>query len=191
MLNPETIGGETGALFDRVLRLDPANARALWYGGLASQIRGDETEAVARWKQLLAQEIPPEFRRVLESRIVSIAPAALDALVLVEVNVAQELLQEIPQGAVLFVALRAVEGGVQGPPVAARRLEFFNLPETVPVMPGDLLQGGMPEGGLRVIARISASGEASGSIGDIEGQAEWRPGERKTVKVVLDTRRGE
>lgn len=191
MQSPESLPGETGALFERVLELDPANPRALWYGGLAAQLRGDNTEAVGRWKTLLAQEIPAEFRRVLESRIAAIDPGALDAIVLVEVSLAPELVDAVPPGAVLFVALRPADSASQGPPLAARRLEFFTLPETVPMMQGDLLQGRLPEGSMRVIARLTASGDASGSAGDIEGHAEWSVEAGESVRVVLDRQRGE
>src|SRR5690606_31879492 len=122
-----------------------------------AQLRGDNAEAVRRWQVLLTQEIPVEFRRVLESRIAGIDPGALDAIVLVEVSVAPELVDELPARSVLFVALRPAGDAAQGPPVAARRLEFFNLPEMVPLMQGDLLQA-LPEGRMQVIARLSASG---------------------------------
>lgn len=191
MQSPESLPGETGALFERVLVLDPGNQRALWYGGLAAQVRGDNPTAVQRWQALLAQEIPAEFRRVLESRIAGIDPGALDAIVLVEVGIAPELANALQPGTVLFVALRPADETQPGPPLAARRLEFFSLPETVPLMHGDLLRGDLPEGRMRVIARLTASGDASGAAGDIEGHAEWSPADGKTVRVVLDRRRGE
>lgn len=194
--NPAMLEGEAGALFERVLQLDPANPRGLWYGGLAAEARGDHELALERFGQLLARDLPADFRQVVESRMLAIDPAALDALLSVEVELAPELAGKLPPDGVLYVFLRAADGNAGGPPLAARRLAFFELPQVVPVTRCDLLRGGDTSGELAagnyvVGVRISADGDPAPGPGDVEGSVTWNPQDSSRVRVTLDTRRGE
>ncbi|MBW3567683.1 MAG: tetratricopeptide repeat protein [Proteobacteria bacterium] len=190
--DPTTLEGEAGALFERVLELDPENPRGLWYGGLAAQSRGDDTVALERWRKLLASELPAEFRQVVEGRVASIDPSHVDALVSVRVDIAPELAGAIPPGGVLFVFLRAEDDPGQGPPLAARRVSFFEFPETLPLTRDDLLRGDrLPEGTFTVTARLSADGEPARGAGDLEGSVKWDPRSASNVELSLDTRHRE
>lgn len=190
--DPAALDGEAGALFERVLELDPGNPRGLWYGGLAAQSRGDDAAALERWRKLLADELPAEFRQVVEGRVASIDPSKVDALVTVHVTLAPELADAIPPGSVLFVFLRAEDDPGQGPPLAARRVSFFEFPETLPLTRNDLLRSDqLPEGTFTVTARLSADGDPAPGAGDLEGSAEWDPRNASNIEVSLDTRRRE
>lgn len=191
--DPASMEGETGALFERVLELDPENPRGLWYGGLSAQARGDDAVALARWQKLLARELPEEFRRVVEGRVASIDPAAVGALVSVRVDVADSMKDLLPDGGVLYVFLRPAgeaEGGTL--PLAARRVDYFEFPETLPLTKSDLLRGGeLPEGEFTVTARLSADGDPQAGVGDVEGSVHWNPAETASVELRLDTHREE
>lgn len=190
--DPASLEGEAGALFERVLELDPGNPRGLWYGGLLAQARGDDAVALKRWQMLLARELPAEFRQVVEGRVASIDPAIVGAMVSVNVDLAPEFSGELPAGAVLFVFLRPAGETEQGPPLAARRVEFFELPETLPLTPADLLRGdSLPDGDYIVTARLSVDGDPARGAGDLEGSVKWNPAESTSVNVKLDTQRGE
>lgn len=182
--------GKAGAMFERVLKLDPENARGLWYGGLAAELRGEKDLALARWQKLLARDLPADFRQIVESRVAGIDPQAVDALVRVTVTVEQALRDALPPNGVLYVFLRPANGPGGGPPLAARRVEFFSLPVTLPLTRGDILRGGeLPDGAFTVSARLSADGDPAAGPGDVEGSVAWRPAETSDVEVVLDTRR--
>lgn len=192
LADPASLDGEAGALFERVLELDPANPRGLWYGGLLAQARGNDAVALERWQQLLARDLPPEFRQVVEGRVASIDPSSIGAMVSVNVDVAPEFSGELPAGAVLFVFLRPAGEATQGPPLAARRVEFFDLPETLPLTHSDLLRGdSLPDGDYIVTARLSVDGEPARGPNDLEGSVKWNSAESSSVKVKLDTQRGE
>lgn len=186
--DPASLDGEAGALFERVLELDPGNPRGLWYGGLLAQARGEDAVALERWQKLLARDLPPQFRQVVEGRVASIDPAGIGAMVSVNVDIAPGFSGQLPAGGVLFVFLRPAGETEQGPPLAARRVEFFDLPETLPLTQGDLLRGeSLPDGEYVVTARLSVDGNPSRSAGDLEGSVKWNPAQSQSVNVKLDT----
>lgn len=190
--DPQSLDSEAGALFERVLELDPENPRGLWYGGLLAQARGDDAVALERWQKLLARDLPPEFRQVVEGRVASIDPSGIGAMVSVNVDLSPDFSGDLPAEAVLFVFLRPVGESEQGPPLAARRVEFFDLPETLPLTQGDLLRGdSLPKGDYIVTARLSVDGDPARGAGDLEGSVKWNPAESTSVNVKLDTQLGE
>lgn len=190
LADPSTLEGEAGTLFERALALDPENPRGLWYGGLAAQARGDDAAALQRWQRLLARDLPPEFRQVVEGRLASIDPSAVGALLTVNIDIDDELRAALPAGGVLFVFLRPAGEAEGGLPLAARRVEFFDFPETVPVTRADLLRGEtLPDGELVVSARVSADGDPAPGSGDVEGSTRWSPADSMSVDVRLDMRR--
>lgn len=189
--NPAALEGEAGAMFERVLQLDPKNARALWYGGLRAQATGDTGTALERWQVLLGQDLPEGFRQVVEGRVASIDPAKVDALVTVEVALAPELAAALPANAVLFVFLRPQDDGSGGPPLAARRIEYFEFPEIFPVTRRNLLRGGeLPPGPFTVTARLSVDDDAVAGTGDLEGSTSWDPANGERVSVMIDQQVG-
>lgn len=190
LADPSALQGEVGTLFERVLQLDPENARGLWYGGLAAEMRGENGLAVERWQQLLARDLPANFRQVVETRMAGIDPDAIGALVSVTVTLDSAQQAALPPNGVLYLFLRPANDNGGGPPLAARRVEFFKLPVTVPLTRADILRGDeLPDGELIVSARISADGDPVAGAGDIEGSASWNPEEAEAVEVVLNRQR--
>jgi cytochrome c-type biogenesis protein CcmH len=72
--NPAMLDGEAGAIVEAIIKVDPANPKALWYGGMAAIRRGDNAAARSRWQALLAMSPPQPVRHVLEQQL-----ARLDA----------------------------------------------------------------------------------------------------------------
>lgn len=68
------LAGRPAALFERALVVEPSNGIALWYAGLAAARAGAAGQARAYWQKLLQQDLPPDFRSVVEESL-----AALDA----------------------------------------------------------------------------------------------------------------
>jgi cytochrome c-type biogenesis protein CcmH len=63
------LAGKAGALFETALQLDPANQKALWYGGMAQAAKGSFKVARTRWMTLLGQELPADIKPMLADRI--------------------------------------------------------------------------------------------------------------------------
>lgn len=70
--------GEAAWLLDAALAADPDNTKALWYGGLAADARGDTDLAAARWRALLAQDPPDALRAVIERRLRETTPDVVE-----------------------------------------------------------------------------------------------------------------
>lgn len=191
LADPEGLASEIGTLFERVLQLDPGNPRGLWYGGLAAQARGDAQVALERWQMLLQQDLPAEFQDVVEARIAALDPAAAGVLLDAEIDIAPEMADRIPASGVLYLFVRAVGDG-NGQPIAARRSDNVDPPLKLSLMRGDLLRGDeLPETALEVVVRISADADPAPAPGDLEGSVNWDPSETETVRITVDSVRGE
>jgi cytochrome c-type biogenesis protein CcmH len=70
LMEPATLGGRAGQLFDEALAKDPRDARALWYGGMAALQNGQMKVGRDRFALLLeAENIPPDMRTMLQSQV--------------------------------------------------------------------------------------------------------------------------
>ncbi|MBS0396888.1 MAG: hypothetical protein JSR54_19860, partial [Proteobacteria bacterium] len=72
VLDQSTLKGKAGQLFEEALKLDPANPKALFYGGAAAAATGQLPVARERWAALIHQELPPEIRTLLAQRIADV-----------------------------------------------------------------------------------------------------------------------
>jgi len=90
----------------------------------------------------------------------------------------------IPEGSVLFIYARA-QGVKSGPPVAVRKMLFFQLPQEFTIGPADAV---MPQegfdGALTLSARLDRDGNARAGVGDIAGAVDVTTGQ-KGVTIVL------
>ncbi len=90
----------------------------------------------------------------------------------------------IPEGSVLFIYARA-RGVDSGPPVAVRKMSFFQLPQEFSISPADavMTQDGF-DGPLTLTARLDRDGNAPAGAGDITGSLDVTTGQ-KGVTLVL------
>lgn len=61
--------GRPKNLLSQVLIIEPQNIEALWLSGLAARQSGELSAARKYWKQLLGQELPPEFANTVKSQL--------------------------------------------------------------------------------------------------------------------------
>lgn len=71
----DTVTGLAGQLIEQVLAEDPENSRALLYGAMAAETKGDATLARDRWQRLLAQNPPEQIAAIVRERL-----SAIDSL---------------------------------------------------------------------------------------------------------------
>ena len=69
LVDQSTIGGKAGELFEQALKMEPANPKALFYGGAAAAATGHPELARERWAQLIKQPLPDEVRVAVALRI--------------------------------------------------------------------------------------------------------------------------
>jgi cytochrome c-type biogenesis protein CcmH len=69
--DPDGLQGESGAIFERVLAMNPSNPKGLWYGGLNAYESFQWELADQRLSQLLTMNPPPSLVPLIEERIAS------------------------------------------------------------------------------------------------------------------------
>ncbi len=205
------LDGQAADLFEKVLTMAPQNSRALWYGAIVASRRGNLALAQQRLMALQNQDLPPELRQMVAQRlsqlqaqpVASVAapapapaaapaakpvqtagPAAASAKVLVQL--APALAAQVPANAMLFLIARRGEGG---PPIAVVRRPVSSWPfgltmsDADAMLPGTSLAGGGP---VRLIARISRSGQPAAASGDLYGEVSYDFTTADKVTVTID-----
>ena len=200
-----SLGGDAGRLVEEVLASQPANPKALWYGGLAAFEQGREDDVKARWSRLLAMNPPPEIAKMLRTQLAALGAAPAEGSVAgaggpsserppsgptvqLDVSLAGGLsIQQLPPSAALFILARAPGGG---PPLAVIRKPpsavpgQFTLSDANSMIPGRSLAD-FEE--VTLIARLSKTGQPGEQPGDWYAQTSYRPKEGKgTVALVID-----
>jgi cytochrome c-type biogenesis protein CcmH len=187
-------------LFERAFERAPNDPKALWYSGLAAFQSGRLDIARDRWRGLVALNPPPEVKRLLESKIAELdaqlgtpgssAPAATANAPVVKVRVLLDpkLSDRVPQGAPLFVMVRAGEGG--GPPLAVTRRDASQFPLLVELSDRDSMIAGRSLAdapSLTVVARIARSGDPRARSGDLEGKVGYDVKKHQPVDLLIDS----
>jgi cytochrome c-type biogenesis protein CcmH len=172
MLAGGNLQGRSASLIEQALRLEPDSIRAQWYGGMLAWQRGDKTGALEYWNKVARQELPPDFRRMLESQIAQAGgkpPAAPQSLQIpVQVTLDPQLASRVTGEMPVFIYARA--GGQGGPPLAVVRRSVAELPLTVVL---DDSQSMLPERKLSsvdqwtITARVARQGSAESRSGDL------------------------
>ncbi|MCP5154607.1 MAG: c-type cytochrome biogenesis protein CcmI [Ectothiorhodospiraceae bacterium] len=198
-INGNRLEGEATALIDRALAIAPEFPRARWLAGLAAFQRQDREAAARHWEVILrvpgleaadaqrvrdaiarARGAPPAVAAGAPAARPTAAPlaaagsppsaAAASAAVAVSVSVDPALAARASPGDTVFVFARAADGPRM--PLAIVRRTVADLPftvtldDTMAMMPQMRLSA-FPE--VVVGARISASGSATPTPGDLEG----------------------
>ena len=197
--------GSPARRLERALEIEPRHAKSLWLAGFAA-LQGARPElAIERWDTLLAiAEAGSEQARMLEALIERTREETGSAeqgaaqeddetgpVLLVTVEIEERFRGGLDGSESLFVFARSAGGPLV--PLAARRESARTLPLTLRL---DDSMSMLPERTLssaervEVGARISRSGDARASSGDIQGSSEpieIRPGEIR-VEVLLNER---
>lgn len=169
------------AWLERAQQIDPQAQRALWLIGIAQRQRGQPAQAAATWQRLLALLDGSTAGSVREQVDKARADAGLPPLPEAGVTAAAPLLRvrvaldpalasriRLDPQTPVFVQVHDLAGTPM--PVAARRLQLGDLPAEVVLDDGDsvmptALLSAQPQ--VRVQARISVSGSAQRSQGDV------------------------
>ena len=170
------------ALLEKVVAGTPTHQRGLFFLGAQRLQSGQPAEAAALWERLLplldpqtALALKPQLdqaRELAGLAPLEDAPVAAGPSITVTVALAPALAAQVGDGSVLYVFARTADGA--GLPVAVKRLPATGFPLTLTLSDAD---GLMPAQKLsmqkevRVLARISKSGDAAAATGDLEATA--------------------
>ena len=168
-------------LFESALSLEPANPKALFYGGIIAIERGNRDLAADRWEALLALSPPAEIEHILRQRVsewrgetqaVTRADAtSAKAIVVANVSLAPGAASAVAPDATVFIIAR--DPAQPSPPIAAARRRVSELPAQVSLSDADAMMPGRPLSAfdrLEIVARVSLSGAPAAQAGDWYGE---------------------
>jgi len=195
--NQGSLAAQAGNLIEDVLRTEPTNQKALWYGGFVAIERGREDLAKTRWTALMNTNPPPDIADILRSQLASLGgPVSNDAqptlaadgpVIRLNVSLDAELSTDgFGPNASLFIFARASAGG---PPLAVIRRPVSAVPGEFTLTDQDTMIAGRsladyPE--LSLVARLSVSGEPIAQSGDLYAETTYSSADGEAVELVID-----
>lgn len=169
-----TLTQQAKALLDETLKLEPEQPDAINLLAIAAYQRGDYVVAIHYWEQLLPlfQQDSTEQQKLLE--MIATAQKSMKSVIklTVDVTLAASLKKQINPNDTVFIYAQAITGSSM--PLAIVRKQVRDLPITVTL---DQTMAMLPTNTLanyeevRIVARISKSGQAIAAVGDLEGSS--------------------
>lgn len=201
VLDPGSLAGPVGDEIEAVLKAEPQNPKALWYGGLLSMARGQPAVARERWQALLALSPPERVRQIIESQLAELDGSGATAAagpatpatstgtgIGITVSVSDALRGQVSGSAPLFVFVRDAQAA--GPPLAVIRRQASDLPMTFQITDADIMLPGRSLANVAtatLVARVANGGDPIAKPGDVYGEAQWqRQGTSGPVTIVMD-----
>ncbi|MGR8940830.1 MAG: tetratricopeptide repeat protein, partial [Gammaproteobacteria bacterium] len=185
----KNLAGKPAELIFKALKLEPENPNGLWLAGLAKVQQGDPQGAATLWRKL--ESLLPEGsepRKEMQNIIAGLpaqaqaaasetppppAATAAAASISVEVSLAPELRQAASPGDTVFIYAQALTGPKM--PLAIVRKQVSDLPLKVTLDDSTAMMPAMKLsnfGEVKLLARISKSGQAVTQPGDLIGTVE-------------------
>lgn len=189
------MAGEPAQLVEKVLQRAPDNPNALWLAGMAKAEEGKFAEAKTHWQKLLTLlPADSETRTQVEQMLAALdqemvkSEAAPSVSIVVNADISSELKGKFAPDTTVFVYAQALNGPKM--PLAIVRKTVADLPLQVSLSDAQAMQPGMKLSGqpqLRIVARISSSGQAMPQAGDWLGSTEVdAPFEGRSVTVLIN-----
>ncbi|MDD5275869.1 MAG: c-type cytochrome biogenesis protein CcmI [Methylovulum sp.] len=188
--NDEQLAGKPTELVFKVLELEPDNVTALWFGGMAKAQAGDTATASQLWQKLVVllpagskeqQEVQGLLAKVGSPQ--ETPPAAepktgqqtkpSDVAIAVQVSLAAELQKTVRPEDTVFVYAQALAGPKM--PLAIVRKQVSDLPLGVTLNDAMAMVPTMKLSNfteVKLLARVSKSGNAMAQPGDLIGTIE-------------------
>lgn len=206
MANNNSYSEEAENLINLSLQANPDEPKALWIAGFSSFERGDIAKTLHYWEQLL-NVLPPgsdETQSLLENinkikqnaaaispdrgiAVTQVTDSSMTAID-VQVSLASALLEKADPEDTVFIFARASEGPRM--PLAIVRKQVKDLPVRVTLDDSTAMSPAMRLSKFKQVvisARISKSGDATPSSGDLSGSsAAIQPGKVTGVNITID-----
>jgi cytochrome c-type biogenesis protein CcmH len=197
--NNEQMAGKPAELVFKALTMEPNNVTGLWLGGMAKAQTGDFAAAMDLWKKLEAQ-LPAgsEAQQEIQGLLVKLAAqipegAAAQPSKTVSIDVQVSLAPELQKSAspkdTVFIYAQALSGPKM--PLAIVRKQVSELPLTVSLTDAMAMMPNMKLSNfeqVKLLARVSKSGDAMQQPGDLIGTIEQVSLADKTPhKIVINS----
>jgi len=207
--NNEQLAGKPSELVFKALAMEPNNVTGLWLGGMAKAQTGDFAAAMDLWTKLEAQlsqgsEAQREIQVLLAKLatqmpegaiqakakpvqpVATLPPSSAVASIDVQVSLAPELQKSANPGDTVFIYAQALSGPKM--PLAIVRKQVSELPLTVNLTDAMAMMPAMKLSNfeqVKLLARISKSGDAMQQPGDLIGIIEQVALTDKSLKKIV------
>ncbi len=190
------LAGEPAELTTKALRLAPRHEQALWLAGMAAADAGEYGKAADYWRTLAEvlpadNETQPQLRQMIaemDAQAQQTAAGAARREIHAQVTLDEKLTSQVKPGQTLFVYAQALNGPKM--PLAIVRKLAADLPLKVTLDDSQAMRPGLHLSdypSLRIVARISKSGEAIPQPGDLIGSAELQnPETEQQVAITIN-----
>jgi cytochrome c-type biogenesis protein CcmH len=184
MNNNGQLAGEAEVLIFKALAKAPDNNNALWLAGMAKAEQGEDQQAAHYWQKLLTQlpansEGSLQVQQLLaelqkqDNQTVSASEAAISTRIQVQVAIDATKKGNLPAQTTVFIYAQALNGPKM--PLAIVRKTLADLPVSVELnntmgMTPNLHLTDFKQ--LKIVARVSPSGDAISHAGDLIGSVE-------------------
>ncbi|ALM51433.1 c-type cytochrome biogenesis protein CcmI [Halomonas huangheensis] len=188
--NQRQLTPEVQGLVDETLAMDANEPTLMGLLGVDAFEKQQYQQAIDYWRRALAADIPAAIASAMQEGI-HVAQQRLDGnntdvnniagnnaaatvtgnRIAVELSLAPELSDSLPSDAIVFVVARDSAG--QLPPLAIQQLRLNQLPATVMLSEANAMSPAASLKGsneVRLVARVSASGQAQSQPGDLMGE---------------------
>ncbi len=207
-VNNEELAGKPAELVFKALAQEPENVTGLWLGGMAKAQAGEFVEAMALWKKLekvlppgsdalkeiqglmakLATQIPAG-EAPAEAKTAQPSPASGEPVASIDVQVSLSPEMQADPADTVFVYAQALSGPQM--PLAIVRKQVSELPLAITLTDAMAMMPSMKLsnfGQVKLLARISKSGNAMKQPGDLIGVIELVAlSDKSSHKIVINS----
>lgn len=192
------LAGRPEQLISMALALDPDHLQSLWLAGTAAFNRNDYAKAIEHWQRAQRQLAPDSEDAQMLANIIAESRQKMgggkgESVAVVSVatrgriEIAPALKAQTTPSDTVFIVAREVGGPPM--PLAAKRARVADLPMDFSLDDGDALSPARPLSSAKSVqieARVSKSGDAKSSPGDLSGSASpIKPG-AKNVRISIN-----
>ena len=123
--------------------------------------------------------------KIVLDHVIEAQKGSTDTMVSGIIKIDRNLVDQIPEGASLFLIARS-EGAHRGIPLAVKKLQGITFPYSFTLGQADvMLPGALFEGPVTIFARLDKDGDAAPAPGDIDGVVAANPGDQQ-VEIILN-----
>lgn len=195
------LSGKPAELVKKALKQNPDNVTGLWLAGLAEEEQGNDKQAIEYWRKaetLLINDprslnelrglVQRAEARLKGDKLAEVKKTSSSASITVKVELAKALKDKVKPNDTVFIYARAVQGARM--PLAIVKKKVSDLPtqilltDQLAVIP-DMTISKFSQ--VKIIARISRSGQATPQSGDLAGEVKQvNTTDSSVVNVTID-----
>jgi cytochrome c-type biogenesis protein CcmH len=187
------LSGDAVEPIQQAIALEPTNNNALWLAGALALEQGMQDAAIGYWQQLVKQlpadsEAIQKVQQALAMASSTLNPSTPSIAIKLEVSIAAAVLAQAKPDQTVFIYAQALNGPKM--PLAIVKKTVKDLPLSIELNDSMAMQPGMSLAqfdAVKLVARLSASGNATPQAGDFIGSTEVQlPVNDQAIHLIIE-----